>query len=59
MESYDIIILTDERYETPDESRWYQAQLLGEERLLMAGLEARHVPYLFTLRLTKSEKHYI
>lgn len=26
---------------------------------VMAGLEARHVPYLFTLRLTKSEKHYI
>ncbi|MFN0075579.1 MAG: RimK family alpha-L-glutamate ligase [Prosthecobacter sp.] len=41
MGSYDIIILTDERYETPDESHWYQAQLLGEERLLMAGLEAR------------------
>jgi glutathione synthase/RimK-type ligase-like ATP-grasp enzyme len=41
MEDYDIIILTDERYETPDESHWYQAQLLGEERLLMAGLEAR------------------
>jgi glutathione synthase/RimK-type ligase-like ATP-grasp enzyme len=41
MEDYDIIILTDERYETPDESHWYQAQLLGEERLLMVGLEAR------------------
>jgi glutathione synthase/RimK-type ligase-like ATP-grasp enzyme len=41
MEDHDIIILTDERYETPDESHWYQAQLLGEERLLMAGLEAR------------------
>ncbi len=40
MESYDIIILTDERYEMPDESNWYVAQLLGEERLLMAGLEA-------------------
>ena len=41
MEDYDIIILTDERYEVPDETNWYQAQLLGEERLLMAGLEAR------------------
>lgn len=41
MEDHDIIILTDERYETPDASHWYQAQLLGEERLLMAGLEAR------------------
>ena len=41
MEDQDIIILTDERYETPDETNWYQAQLLGEERLLMAGLEAR------------------
>lgn len=41
MEDHDIINLTDERYETPDETNWYQAQLLGEERLLMAGLEAR------------------
>ena len=41
MESYDIIILTDARYETPDEGNWYVAQLLGEERLLLAGLEAR------------------
>jgi len=41
MEDHDIFILTDVRYETPDESHWYQAQLLGEERLLMAGLEAR------------------
>ncbi len=41
MESYDIIILTDERYETPDETNWYQANILSEERLLMAGLEAR------------------
>ncbi len=41
MEDHDIIILTDERYVTPDETNWYQAQLLGEERLLMAGLEAR------------------
>jgi hypothetical protein len=43
MQDYDIIILTDQRYETPDETNWYQAQLLGEERLLMAGLEARGV----------------
>ena len=41
MDSYDIIILTDERYEVPDETNWYQAQLLGEERFLIAGLEAR------------------
>jgi glutathione synthase/RimK-type ligase-like ATP-grasp enzyme len=41
MKEYDIIILTDERYELPDEMNWYQANLLGEERLLMAGLEAR------------------
>ncbi len=41
MEDYDIIILTDERYEAPDETNWYQANILGEERLLMAGLEAR------------------
>ena len=41
MESTDIIILTDARYETPDEANWYVAQLLGEERLLLAGLEAR------------------
>ena len=41
MESYDIIILTDARYEKPDEANWYVAQLLGEERLLLAGLEAR------------------
>jgi glutathione synthase/RimK-type ligase-like ATP-grasp enzyme len=41
MESYDIIILTDDRYEVPDETNWYQANILGEERLLMAGLEAR------------------
>jgi glutathione synthase/RimK-type ligase-like ATP-grasp enzyme len=41
MESYDIVILTDARYETPDEANWYVAQLLGEERLLLAGLEAR------------------
>lgn len=37
---------------------WYAAAGLGPA-LVMAGLEARHVPYLFTLRLTKSEKHYI
>lgn len=41
MEDYDIIILTDERYEVPDETNWYQANILGEERLLMKGLEAR------------------
>ncbi len=41
MESTDITILTDARYETPDEGNWYVAQLLGEERLLLAGLEAR------------------
>ena len=41
MEIYDIVILTDARYETPDEGNWYVAQLLGEERLLLAGLEAR------------------
>ena len=41
MESPDIAILTDARYETPDEGNWYVAQLLGEERLLLAGLEAR------------------
>ena len=41
MESTDIIILTDARYEKPDEANWYVAQLLGEERLLLAGLEAR------------------
>ncbi len=41
MNDYDVIILTDARYETPDESNWYSAQLLGEERLLLAGLEAR------------------
>ena len=55
MESYDIIILTDERYETPDESRWYQAQLLGEERFLMAGLEARG---LRTTRVAWSNPHW-
>ena len=41
MEDHDIIILTDERYEVPDETNWYQANILGEERFLMAGLEAR------------------
>ena len=41
MDSSDIIILTDARYETPDEGNWYVAQLLSEERLLLAGLEAR------------------
>jgi glutathione synthase/RimK-type ligase-like ATP-grasp enzyme len=41
MESYDIIILTDDRYEVPDETNWYQANILSEERLLMTGLEAR------------------
>lgn len=41
MKDYDIIILTDERYEVSDETNWYQANLFGEERLLMAGLEAR------------------
>ncbi|MCX8511354.1 MAG: hypothetical protein ORN83_06305, partial [Chthoniobacteraceae bacterium] len=41
MNDYDVVILTDMRYEAPDESLWYNAQLLGEERLLLAGLEAR------------------
>ena len=41
MDSYDITILTDERYEVPDETNWYHANLYGEEKLLMAGLEAR------------------
>ncbi len=41
MDSPDIVILTDARYEKPDEANWYVAQLLGEERLLLAGLEAR------------------
>ena len=41
MESYDVIILTDDRYEAPNQENWYVAQLLGEERLLIAGLEAR------------------
>jgi len=40
-DEYDIVILTDERYEAPDEGHWYVAQLLGEERLLQTGLEAR------------------
>jgi glutathione synthase/RimK-type ligase-like ATP-grasp enzyme len=41
MESYDVIILTDDRYEAPRQENWYVAQLLGEERLLIAGLETR------------------
>ena len=41
MNDYDVVILTDMRYEAPDESLWYNAQLLNEERLLLAGLEAR------------------
>ena len=41
MEDYDIIIVTDERFEVPDETNWYHANLVGEERLFMAGLEAR------------------
>jgi len=41
MESPEVIILTDERYETPDESHWYAAQLLHEERLLADALESR------------------
>ncbi|MCE9612343.1 MAG: hypothetical protein K8R23_19260 [Chthoniobacter sp.] len=41
MDSHDIVILTDARYEKPDEANWYVAQLLNEERLLLAGLEAR------------------
>ncbi len=41
METPDIIVLTDERYEVADETSWYVSQLIHEERLLMEGLEAR------------------
>lgn len=40
MAQFDVILLTDARYETPDESNGYAAQLLHEERLLMDGLKA-------------------
>jgi len=55
MEDYDIIILTDERYEVPDETNWYQANILGEERLLMTGLGARG---LSTKRVAWSNAHF-
>ncbi|MCF7789243.1 MAG: hypothetical protein K9N47_24185 [Prosthecobacter sp.] len=55
MPQYDIIILTDARYEVPDEKDWYHAQLLGEERLLMTALEARG---LRTKRVAWSNPHY-
>ena len=41
MPAPDVVILTDHRYEHPDESHWYVAQILTEERLLQQGLEAR------------------
>ena len=41
MSDYDVVILTDMRYEAPDERQWYNAQLLYEEQLLRDGLEAR------------------
>ena len=41
MNKYDVVILTDMRYEAPDECQWYNAQLLREERILRDGLEAR------------------
>jgi hypothetical protein len=41
MSDYDVVILTDMRYEAPDEGQWYNAQLLHEEQLLRDGLEAR------------------
>ena len=41
MNDLDVVILTDMRYENPDDSQWYNAQLILEERLLLAGLEAR------------------
>ena len=41
MHEYDIIILTDERYESDDEGNWYIAQIMKEEGLLLAGLRSR------------------
>lgn len=41
MHEYDIIILTDERYESDDEANWYIAQIMKEEGLLLAGLRSR------------------
>ena len=38
---FDICILTNGEYEKPDEANWFAAQLLGEERLLLAAFE-RH-----------------
>jgi glutathione synthase/RimK-type ligase-like ATP-grasp enzyme len=37
---YDVVILTEDRYEHPDPQDWYQAQILREELLLQEALRA-------------------
>jgi glutathione synthase/RimK-type ligase-like ATP-grasp enzyme len=41
MHAYDIIILTDERYEHEDPGNWYIAQIMKEEGLLLDGLAVK------------------
>jgi glutathione synthase/RimK-type ligase-like ATP-grasp enzyme len=55
MKRFDVIILTDTRYELPENDNWYVAQLLLEERLLGAGLEARG---LRVMRVAWTNPHF-
>lgn len=41
MKPYDLILLTEARYENPVEPDWYKQQILLEDSLLMAALEQR------------------
>lgn len=41
MKPYDLILLTEARYENPVEPDWYKQQILLEDSLLMAALEKR------------------
>lgn len=41
MKPYDLILLTEARYENPVEPDWYKQQILLEDSLLMAALEHR------------------
>lgn len=39
--AYDVVLLTEDRYESPAETDWYVAQILREETLLREALERR------------------
>ena len=38
---YDVVILTDYRYENPKETNWYIQQVLTEDQLLQEELEKK------------------